>query len=129
MVVMDICCHGERRTPTPTLLAGMPRTFELRAVMQTVGVLLRPVSTTGTPTPVPTPASFSATTGVFPGEVDISWMAVTGATSYEYRYTLSSNVTWPDGATWQSVAATVTSTTITLLDEGVRHTPSRCAPR
>ena len=49
-------------------------------------------------------------------------MAVTGATSYEYRYTLSSNVTWPDDATWRSVAATVTSTTITLLDEGARYT-------
>ena len=104
-----------------TLLAGMPRTFEVRAVMQTVGASA-PVSTTGTPTPVPTPASFTATTGVFPGEIDISWMAVTGATSYEYRYTLSSNVTWPDDATWQSVAATVTSTTITLLDEGAAYT-------
>ena len=104
-----------------TLLAGMPRTFEVRAVMQTVGASA-PVPTTGTPTPVPTPASFTATTGTFPGEVDISWMAVTGATSYEYRYTLSSNVTWPDDATWQSVAATVTSTTITLLDEGVGYT-------
>ena len=103
------------------LLAGMSRTFEVRAVMQTVGASA-PVSTTGTPTPVPTPASFTATTGVFPGEIDISWMAVTGATSYEYRYTLSSNVTWPDDATWQSVAATVTSTTITLLDEGVGYT-------
>ncbi len=103
------------------LLAGMSRTFELRAVMQTVGASAA-VSTTGTPTPVPTPASFTATTGVFPGEVDLSWMAVTGATSYEYRYTLSSNVTWPDEATWQSVAATVTSTTITLLDEGAGYT-------
>ena len=104
-----------------TLLAGMSRTFELRAVMQTVGASA-PVSTTGTPTPVPTPASFTATTGTFPGEIDLSWMAVTGATSYEYRYTLSSNVTWPDDATWQSVAATVTSTTITLLDEGAAYT-------
>ena len=103
------------------LLAGMSRTFELRAVMQTVGASAA-VSTTGTPTPVPTPASFTATTGVFPGEIDLSWMAVTGATSYEYRYTLSSNVTWPDDATWQSVAATVTSTTITLLDEGAGYT-------
>ena len=103
------------------LLAGMSRTFQVRAVMQTVGASA-PVSTTGTPTPVPTPASFSATTGVFPGEVDLSWMAVNGATSYEYRYTLSSNVTWPDDATWQSVAATVTSTTLTLLDEGAAYT-------
>ncbi len=103
------------------LLAGMSRTFEVRAVMQTVGSSAS-VSTTGTPTPVPTPASFTATTGTFPGEIDLSWMAVNGATSYEYRYTLSSNTVWPDNATWQSVAATVTSTTITLLEEGVGYT-------
>ncbi len=103
------------------LLAGMSRTFEVRAVMQTVGSSAA-VSTTGTPTPVPTPASFTATTGTFPGEIDLSWMAVNGATSYEYRYTLSSNTVWPDDATWQSVAATLTATTITLLDEGVGYT-------
>ena len=106
-----------------TLLAGMSRTFELRAVMQTVGASAA-VSTTGTPTPVPTPASFTATTGVFPGEVDISWTAVTGATSYEYRYRLTPptpSTPWPDGATWQSVPATMTSTTITLLDEGAAY--------
>ena len=106
-----------------TLLAGMPRTFEVRAVMQTVGASA-PVSTTGTPTPVPTPASFTATTGVFPGEVDISWMAVTGATSYEYRYRLSSLSAdpWPAAEGWTSVAATMTpSTTITLLNEGAAY--------
>ena len=105
-----------------TLLAGMSRTFELRAVMQTVGASAA-VSTTGTPTPVPTPASFSATTGVFPGEVDISWMAVTGATSYEYRYRLSalSGDPWPAAEGWTSVPATMTSTTITLLNEGAAY--------
>ena len=103
------------------LPAGMLRTFQLRAVMQTVGASA-PVSTTGTPTAVPTPPSFTAMTGVFPGEIDISWMAVTGATSYEYRYTASSNTVWPDDATWQVVAATVTSTAITLLDEGADYT-------
>ena len=61
-------------------------------------------------------------TGTFPGEIDISWMAVTGATGYEYRYTLSSNTVWPDDATWQVLAATVTSTAITLLDEGADYT-------
>ena len=115
---------GTATTYTYTgLLAGMSRTFELRAVMQTVGASA-PVSTTGTPTPVPTPASFSATTGVFPGEVDISWMAVNGATSYEYRYRLSSLSAdpWPATEGWTSVAATMTSTTITLLDEGAAYT-------
>ena len=104
------------------LLAGMSRTFELRAVMQTVGASAA-VSTTGTPTPVPTPASFTATTGVFPGEVDISWMAVTGATSYEYRYRLSalSGDPWPAAEGWTSVPATMTSTTITLLNEGAAY--------
>ncbi len=105
------------------LLAGMSRTFEVRAVMQTVGASAAE-STTGTPTPVPTPASFMATTGTFPGEVDLSWMAVTGATSYEYRYRLSSLSAdpWPAAEGWTSVAATMTpSTTITLLNEGAAY--------
>ena len=103
------------------LLAGMSRTFQLRAVMQTVGASVA-VPATGTPTPVPTPATFTAMTGIFPGEIDISWTAVAGATGYEYRYTLSSNTVWPDEATWQVVGATVTSTAITLLDEGADYT-------
>ena len=99
------------------LRAGMARTFEVRAVMETVGAS-DAVSTTGTPTPVPEPATFTAATGTFPGEIDLSWTAVTGATSYEYRYKLENIATWPDDAEWDSVSAALTSTTLTTLDEG-----------
>ena len=101
------------------LLAGMLRTFEVRAVMATVGES-DPVATTGTPTPVPTPASFAASTGAFPGEVDLGWLPVTGATSYEYRYRLSS-ATWPDDAEWESISSALTSVTLELLDEGATY--------
>ena len=99
------------------LRAGMARTFELRAVMQTVGASAA-VSTTGTPTPVPTPGSFTASTGTFPGEINMTWLPVTGATSYEYRYKLESIATWPDDSEWDSVSAALTSTTLENLDEG-----------
>ena len=98
------------------LRAGMARTFEVRAVMETVGAS-DAVSATGTPTPVPTPGSFTASTGTFPGEIDISWLPVTGSTSYEYRYKLRS-ATWPDDSEWDSVSAALTSTTLETLDEG-----------
>ena len=102
------------------LRAGMARTFEVRAVMQTVGASAA-VSTTGTPTPVPEPGSFTASTGTFPGEINMTWLPVTGATSYEYRYKLESIATWPDDTEWDSVSAALTSTTLEDLDEGSRY--------
>ena len=102
------------------LRAGMQRTFQVRAVMETVGESAS-VDVTGTPTPVPTPGSFTASTGTFPGEIDLSWQAVTGATSYQYRYKLRSVATWPDDAEWESVSAALTSTTLETLDEGVTY--------
>ena len=101
------------------LRAGMLRTFQLRAVMETVGASTA-VATTGTPTPVPTPGSFSATTGTFPGEVNLSWQAVTGATSYEYRLKLFTS-TWPADAEWESVSAVLTSTMLTDLNAGATY--------
>ena len=98
------------------LLAGMLRTFEVRAVMETVGDS-EPVSTTGTPTPVPTPGSFAASTGTFPGELGITWLPVTGATDYEYRYRLAA-AEWTDDETWESISASLTSVTLDTLDEG-----------
>ena len=101
------------------LRAGMLRTFQLQAVMQTVGAST-PVSTTGTPTAVPTPASFSASTGTFPGELDLSWQAVTGATSYEYRLKIFTE-SWPAEAEWESIPAVQTSTTLTDLNAGTTY--------
>ena len=101
------------------LRAGMLRTFQLQAVMQTVGAST-PVSTTGTPTAVPTPASFSASTGTFPGEIDLSWQAVTSATSYEYRLKIFTE-SWPAESQWESIPAVQTSTTLTDLNAGTTY--------
>ena len=102
------------------LRAGMSRNFQVRAVMETVGASAS-VDATGTPTPVPTPGSFTASTGTFPGEIDLSWSAVTGSTSYEYRYKRDNIATWPDDAEWESVSGALTSTTLGTLDEGARY--------
>ena len=102
------------------LRAGMQRTFQVRAVMETVGESAS-VDVTGTPTPVPTPGSFTASTGTFPGEIDLSWLPVTGSTSYQYRYKLENIATWPDDAEWESVSAALTATTLETLDEGARY--------
>ena len=102
------------------LRAGMARTFQVRAVMETVGASAS-VDATGTPTPVPQPGSFTASTGTFPGEIDLSWQAVTGATSYQYRYKRDNIATWPDDAEWESVSGALTSTTLETLDEGARY--------
>ena len=102
------------------LRAGMARTFQVRAVMETVGASAS-VDVTGTPTRVPEPATFSASTGTFPGEIDLSWSAVSGATTYEYRYKLSSTATWPEDSEWESVSGTLTSTTVETLDEGMTY--------
>ena len=98
------------------LSAGMLRTFQLRAVMETVGASA-PLATTGTPTPVPMPRRFMATTGTFPGEIDMNWQAVTGATNYEYRIKLDGE-SWPTEEDWESISGALTSLTLTTLNEG-----------
>ena len=108
------------------LRAGVRYAFQVRVVSYPeVNVSVPSRSVSCNPAPVPTPTSFTASTGTFPGEVDLSWKPVTGATSYVYRYSIDSPVgsLLPAIGTWQDESTTTsTSATITLLREGRTHT-------
>ena len=101
------------------LVGGASHTIQLRTVMTGAGPSAA-VSATSTAPVVPPPATFSAATSVFPGEINIEWSAVTNATSYEIR-TKATTENWPSGNTWTTVPGTWTSAIVYNLAPGVAH--------
>ena len=101
------------------LVGGASHAIQLRTVMTGAGPSAA-VSATATAPVVPPPATFSAATSVFPGEINIKWSAVTNATSYEIR-TKATTENWPSGNSWTSILARWTSAIALDLAPGVAH--------
>ena len=101
------------------LSGGASYTFELRAVMQTIGHSAS-VSATVSATPISPPTMLTAATGTFPGDVDISWTAAPAATGYQYRAKPQTEA-WSNSHTWTSIPATPTSATVPGLAQGIVH--------
>ncbi len=111
---------GDETAYTVTgLSGGASYTFELRAVMQTIGHSAS-VSATVSATPISPPTMLTAATGTFPGDVDISWAAAPSGTGYQYRAKPQTEA-WSDSHTWTSIPATPTSATIPGLAQGIVH--------
>ena len=101
------------------LVGGSSHEIQLRTVMTGAGPSAA-VSANASPPLVPPPATFTAATSVFPGEINIEWSAVTNATSYEIR-TKATTANWPAGGGWTSIPARWTSATALDLAPGVAH--------
>ena len=101
------------------LVGGASHTIQLRTVMTGAGPSVS-VSATATAPVVPPPATFTAATSVFPGEINVRWSAVTNATSYEIR-TKATTENWPSGNSWDSIPATRTAAIALELAPGVAH--------
>ena len=101
------------------LRGGTTHDFELRTFMTGAGPSTAVTASAVSPV-LPPPLTYSATTGVLPGEIVITWSAVTGATGYEYRAKPTTE-NWPDDS-WVLVSGgTVTTTTVSGLTPGVSH--------
>ena len=112
---------GTTTTHTATgLFGGSSHTFELRTFMTGAGASVA-VSASATPPVLGAPLGFRARTGALPGEIDLAWSAVTGATGFEYRVKTTSE-NWPAEDAWMSITgASTISLTLSGLTPGVSH--------
>ena len=101
------------------LRGGTTHAFELRTFMTGAGPSTAVTASAVSPV-LPPPATYSATTGALPGEIVITWAAVTGATGYEYRVKPTTE-NWPADS-WVLVSGgAMTTTTVSGLTPGVSH--------
>ena len=112
---------GTTTTRTATgLFGGSSHTFELRTFMTGAGASVS-VSASATPPVLGAPLGFIARTGALPGEIDLAWSAVTGATGFEYRVKTTTE-NWPAEDAWMSITgASTISLTLAGLTPGVAH--------
>ena len=112
---------GTTTTHTATgLFGGSSHTFELRTYMTGAGPSVA-VSASATPPVLPPPLAFLASTGALPGEINLSWSAVTGATGYAFRVKETTE-NWPEDGTWTAVpGASTTRIVVYGLTPGVAH--------
>ena len=99
---------------TPDALTGLnpntPYTFRVSGINATGGVSAPSAPVTAT-TLVVSPMGLAAATASMT-EVDLSWVAVTGATAYKIDYSLN-------GTTWTTISSTVPSTATTYANTGL----------
>ena len=111
--------HDETRHTLTGLTADQQYNIELRLFMSTAIGASNAATASATASSVPVPTGLDATTGSGAGEIDVTWTAVIGATSYQYRYKLESVTAYPTTGTgsWAATSA-ATSQTIQNLSGG-----------